>query len=265
MKELWKKKITKILVFAIVGIILMIIMGAVVREYTDKQKINNYIELGKKYLNDLDYERAIAEYAAALEIDPDNQDIVVLLREAYLAYADSQIEAGEYEIAIQILNRGYEQIRVLILEEKKKEVEELIAQREKEEKEKEEALQKAEQKEAERAKKEKQQKYIDMAFDFIQKFGAEYSERVYGRDAENFYEYYILSAGKVEKETDTTLTLVINARDMDVKGPDTDTYMIAVDKESETGIVSDVDFSWPEIRCWDEIIGSAIDFKKPGE
>lgn len=60
------------------------------------------MDLGQKYLDELDYENAIVAYVMALEIDP-------RCEEAYLALAEVYIAMGSSDQAMQILEEGYAQ------------------------------------------------------------------------------------------------------------------------------------------------------------
>ncbi len=53
-------------------------------------------------MDELQYEQAIAEYRAAIEIEPNNA-------EAYLALAEVYVQTGDYESAIAVLEQGIEQ------------------------------------------------------------------------------------------------------------------------------------------------------------
>ena len=185
MKEIRKKKsIIMILILICVGII-AVIAGFVVRDGQKQREIQEHLELADKFLDELDYEQAIAECTAVLEIDPKNQEAVKLLALAregkekqdekqkeiqgylveaeqylekerygpaieqymaameadpdepkyqellentYLEYARSCMEAGNYQGAEELLDRGYQTIPtdtfLIRIEEMEKEIEE---------------------------------------------------------------------------------------------------------------------------------------------
>ena len=83
------------LVVAIIAVVMVTVGGST-------SAYNSHMELAQQYLDDLQYEQAIAEYKAAIEIEPKNE-------EAYLALADIYVQQGDYEAAIDILNQGLEQ------------------------------------------------------------------------------------------------------------------------------------------------------------
>lgn len=81
-----------VLVVAIVAVVIVTVGGSA-------SAYNSHMELAQQYLDELQYEQAIAEYKAAIEIEPKNE-------EAYLALADIYVQLGDYEAALAILNQG---------------------------------------------------------------------------------------------------------------------------------------------------------------
>jgi hypothetical protein len=59
----------------------------------------SHISLAENYLLDLNYEAAIAEYRAAIQIDPKNADYYIALAEVY-------VKMGDTEAAIEVLEKG---------------------------------------------------------------------------------------------------------------------------------------------------------------
>ena len=64
-----------------------------------RRTMREQLRLGNRYLDDLDYERAIAAFEQVIEIDPKNVD-------AYMGLAEAYIGLGDYEKAIKILKEG---------------------------------------------------------------------------------------------------------------------------------------------------------------
>ncbi len=103
-----------ILIAVIVAVLVVLhVSGSREREYGEQ------LALAERYLDELDYDRAIAAYKAAIDIDPENP-------EAYLALADTYIEIGDYESARKILEKGLRHMDDEELEDKLSEVEEKI-------------------------------------------------------------------------------------------------------------------------------------------
>ncbi|MCI6714762.1 MAG: hypothetical protein MR523_07445 [Lachnospiraceae bacterium] len=132
MKELLKKKSTQIALLLIVVAVIAIIVGMNVQSAQKEKEYNAHIEAAEKYLTELDYEQAIAEYTLALVIEPNAEEVLNGLEKTYLAYADSLADAGEYEKAIQVLNEGYAQTGRESLQEKLTQIQEMQAQAEEE-------------------------------------------------------------------------------------------------------------------------------------
>ena len=67
---------------------------------TQLSEVQEYLDLGQKYLLDGDYEQAIVAFEKVIEIEPKNVD-------AYLGLADVYVQMGDYESAIAVLEQGY--------------------------------------------------------------------------------------------------------------------------------------------------------------
>lgn len=136
---------------------------------------NSHMELAQQYFDNLQYEQAIAEYKAAIEIEPNS-------KEAYLALAGIYVQQGDYEAALAILNQGleqteaeelkvqveavskqYEEVQALQAEQDRKE-EELARGAEEERKREEEERAKEE---AEKTKEAEYNKHIEAAEQYI--------------------------------------------------------------------------------------------------
>lgn len=83
-----------ILVIAIIAMIIASVRGRT-NDY------NKHMELAQHFHGELQYEKAIVEYEAAIAIVPNNEEI-------YLSLAKVYIESGNYEAAVAILERGLE-------------------------------------------------------------------------------------------------------------------------------------------------------------
>ena len=128
--EAVKKKHFPRLILIIAGVLLIAVVIVLVVISASGRKERDYeeqLKLAERYLDELDYDRAIAAYKAAIEIDPENP-------EAYLALADVYIEKGDYEAARKILEKGLKRTGDEEFEERLEELEELIREQEAEEK-----------------------------------------------------------------------------------------------------------------------------------
>ena len=113
-----KKKICVFTGIALV-IILLAVIGIVAYSNAPAVRLQKRLDLGNRYLSEMEYEKAIAEYEAVIEIDPKNA-------EAYLGLSDAYIEMGEYEKASAILEEGYTITGVEIIQRKLEEVNTLL-------------------------------------------------------------------------------------------------------------------------------------------
>ena len=100
------KKKNKWFLFAIIGIVLIIIgvvVGVLVyfKSSSNPQKqLQKQLNLGDKYLTDMDYENAVLAYKAAIEIEPKSADGYIGLAKAYIGLEDINSAMG-------ILEKGY--------------------------------------------------------------------------------------------------------------------------------------------------------------
>ena len=128
MREILKKKSVRIVFVVICAVIIAIIAGLAVQSGQKQQKIHDHLELGAKFLDELDYEQAIAEYAAVLEIEPKNQRALNGLETVYLEYAQKMEEDEKLEEAGLLLEQGYRQFEIAILQERAAELKEKLEQ-----------------------------------------------------------------------------------------------------------------------------------------
>lgn len=71
-----------------------------------RRALQRQMELGDKYLTDMDYEQAILAYEEAIKIDPKSVPAYLGLGKTYLAMADNYIEDGEIDEAVACLEDG---------------------------------------------------------------------------------------------------------------------------------------------------------------
>ena len=82
----------------VVAAVLIILLS--IKSSGEDEKLQEQLDLGDKYLSELDYEQAIVAYEAAIEIDPMSAD-------AYLGLASVYEAQGDYDKAIAVLEEGY--------------------------------------------------------------------------------------------------------------------------------------------------------------
>ena len=122
MKELLRRKSVRAGLLVIVLIVAVGIAGLNVRSVQRRKEYNGHVEAAEKYLTELDYEQAIAEYTLALEIEPKSEEMLNALEQTYLAYAQSLADEGEWERAIAVLDEGVWRIGGEHLTEKREEI-----------------------------------------------------------------------------------------------------------------------------------------------
>lgn len=106
-----KKKSKKWIIFVIIAVVMIAIIATGAVFVSRAVKINRStkeLSLGNKYLDELEYEEAIAHYLAAIEINPANLDAYVGIYEAYDALADLAIEDHDYSQAYEYYSAAYD-------------------------------------------------------------------------------------------------------------------------------------------------------------
>ena len=89
----------KAAIWVIAAIIVLAIGGfAGYTAYTNMpaQRLKEQLELGQKYLTELDYEQAVAAFKSILDIDPNYEDARTGLLSAYGAWGKELVKAGKY-------------------------------------------------------------------------------------------------------------------------------------------------------------------------
>lgn len=100
------KKMSSPMSFIICGIaavaLLVVIVTGIAALSSPQRKYEKQLSLGDRYFEELDYDRAIAAYRAAIEIDPKNSD-------AYEALAEIYMEMEEPDKALAVLQEGIDE------------------------------------------------------------------------------------------------------------------------------------------------------------
>lgn len=95
---------TRIFIYILIAIA-VVIMGTLAIMENHKTSGEGYaqehIDLGRIYLTELSYEKAVLEFTEAIEIEPLNPD-------AYLGLAEAYVGMGDTEKAVEILEEGYD-------------------------------------------------------------------------------------------------------------------------------------------------------------
>ena len=99
------KKKKNPLLFIIAGIVvvflLLVLIAGMVVYSSPKRKFERQLSLGARYLEELEYEKAIAAYRTAIDIEPNNPD-------TYKTLADIYIAMDNYDEALKVLQQGIE-------------------------------------------------------------------------------------------------------------------------------------------------------------
>lgn len=90
-----------IIATAIICIIAVsVVTGWLVRTNAKSDKVSELLSLGDRYLEALEYEKALVAYNTAIQIDEKNV-------EAYIKLADTYTEIGAYDTAVRVLKTAY--------------------------------------------------------------------------------------------------------------------------------------------------------------
>lgn len=98
------KQKTRILIYILIAAAFVILgsMAIITNHQSDKPaSAQEHIDLGRIYLVDLSYEKAVLEFTEAIEIEPLNAD-------AYLGLAEAYVGMEDIPKAVEILEEGYD-------------------------------------------------------------------------------------------------------------------------------------------------------------
>lgn len=85
---------------AVAAVIVVVVAAVLITRGGSRGEYREHLELGSRYLEELEYEQAIVELRAAIEIEPNDSEAYLILSEVYVAM-------GDYENAIAVLEEGY--------------------------------------------------------------------------------------------------------------------------------------------------------------
>lgn len=95
------KKRTIVSIIICVTLVLSVGIVVTAKIYGETKYIEEQLDLGIKYLEDLEYEQAIASFQAVITIDSRNV-------EAYIGIAKVYMHQGDYRTALEYVKQGYE-------------------------------------------------------------------------------------------------------------------------------------------------------------
>ena len=93
-------------------IISVLILGGIVAYSNPKLKYDRQLTLGQKYLNEMDYQKAVAAYQAAIEIDSKSPDAYEALAEVYIAIDD--LDSAKKILSEGVANTKSEELSELL-------------------------------------------------------------------------------------------------------------------------------------------------------
>ena len=102
-----KNKKRKAIAMSVIALIIIVaIITIIIVANKPKRQITEQINLGNRYLSELDYENAVLAYSNALEIDSLNQDARNRLETAYIEWASALYNDGDYETALRRIDEA---------------------------------------------------------------------------------------------------------------------------------------------------------------
>ena len=118
MQKLFSRKYIIVLISVVLPLCAGLLILSIGISGTTERERDEQLDLGARYLSELDYEQALAAFEAVLAIDPKCVN-------AYIGAADAYAGMGDYENAIRILDTGYVEVQSKLISDKRDEVEQL--------------------------------------------------------------------------------------------------------------------------------------------
>lgn len=83
------KKNSPLIISIIIFFIVIVLIGIIIFAKTNssEKRLQDQLDLGCKYLEELNYEQAIAAFDIVLSIDPKNEKAIGYMSEAYIGWA----------------------------------------------------------------------------------------------------------------------------------------------------------------------------------
>lgn len=105
-KKLNLSKRMKIVIPAVV--LVAIVAGIIVYNNSSAGQLRKQLQLGKRYLKELDYEQAVAVFKDILSIEPDNADALENIQTAYVEWGHVLRDSSQFESSISVFNESEE-------------------------------------------------------------------------------------------------------------------------------------------------------------
>lgn len=83
-------------------IVVVMVITIIIVSANKENRLQEQLDLGQKYIDELNYEQAVVAYEEAININPKSAD-------AYIGLADTYVMQGDYVNAMSILQEGYTQ------------------------------------------------------------------------------------------------------------------------------------------------------------
>lgn len=85
---------------AVLALVIIFLAAILVNGSSDGKRLSEQLDLGQRYLSELEYEQAVVAFTEAISIDPRSED-------AYMGLADAYMGLGDLEAACKALEDGY--------------------------------------------------------------------------------------------------------------------------------------------------------------
>ena len=106
-ETLIKKKNNTPVIIAVVFLLIVVVAAVVIATATSpSHRSSRQIDLGNKYLEELNYEQAVASFEAAIKIDPKNEEAYEGLVDTYIKWADQKSTDGDLNAAIELIENA---------------------------------------------------------------------------------------------------------------------------------------------------------------
>lgn len=105
-----RNKNTKIFIALLSVLVVATVIGYVAYYNSPQNRYTRQMEIGNRYLEECDYEKAIAAFNNALEIYPDDKDAKELIEETYIGWSQQLFEDGKSDDALVKLDEARDSV-----------------------------------------------------------------------------------------------------------------------------------------------------------